>query len=216
MSKLNDSTTLSMTRILATLAIFFAIPYAVDALNMFLQNATISTTVILHTVTLLLVVLNFDVLEIHFKRLKRNFSDFVFFFILSVIIIELIFFFNHHWLHAALWIPEKEVLRNYIFFAPTMALAYSFSYAISFVIAFKAMTDRFKVYIGEKLIIFFSGVLFGLFVALSQSSLSLDQLIPLFIYYSLISAVTSYTYNQTHSIFTMACSYGVVLLINLL
>lgn len=216
MSKLNDSTTLSMTRILATLAIFFAFPYAIDALNMFLQNGTISATVVLHTVTLLLVVLNFDVLEIHFKRLKRNFSDFVFFFILSIVLIELIFFFNNHWLHAAIWVPEKEVMANYIFFAPTMALAYSFSYAISFVISFKAITDRFKVHIGEKLIIFFSGVLFGLFVALSQSSLSLDQLIPLFIYYSLISAVTSYTYNQTHSIFTMACGYGVVLLINLL
>ncbi len=213
----NQSTSLSIQRILMTLALYFIMPWGARLLDILLQNQTISQTVMLHTITLLLVILNFDILDLHARRLKGKIGDFLFFSILALFCTSLIAFFNQQWLHASVWTPQEEVLHTYTFFIPTILLAYSFSYAVSFMITFKSITDRFKIQLGEKLIIFFSGVFVGLFAALSQCpQWQLSTFIPLFIYFTLISIIGSYTYNQTHSILPMILGYGLSLMLWLL
>lgn len=210
---MTKSTHLSIPRILMTLVLFLIMPYAIKAVNTMIQSQTISGTVILHTLTLILVIMNFDVLEVHYQRLKGKLGDFILFTLIGIALIGFITYLNSQWIHALLWKPEKEVLSSYAFFAPTVALAYSFSYSFSFMLAFKAFTDRFKVHIGELIIIFVSGISFGLLVAFSQSNLQMNYFISSFIYNTLITLVASYIYNQTNSILPVAISYGIVLLV---
>lgn len=211
---MTNSTSLSMPRILLTLLVFASVHYAVDAVDIMIQNEVISYTLIIHSCTLILAILNMDVLELHTQRLKGKTSDTLLFTIVALILCAGINYIDTIWLHARMTSLNLTEVSSYSFFNLTFLLAYSFSWAISFVIAFKAITDHFKIRISEQWIILFSGVLFGAFTALVHSpAFTLEALGPRFIYFFLISIVSSYTYNQTNSILPMGFGYGLALLL---
>lgn len=214
---MTNSTSLSLTRIFITLAIFFVVPYAADAADLMLNNLVISRTLALNTCAIIVILLNFDVLQLHARRLKENIFDAALFTLLAALLCAAVTLINKNWLLAEIWSFEMAEMSQYSFFFFTMLIAYSFSFSFSFILAFKAITDRFKVRVSEKLIIVFSGVLFGAFMALSMAqSLNPSLLLRMFGYYFLISVIASYTYNQTHSLLPMGFGYGLVLLIALL
>jgi len=211
---MTNSTSLSIPRILLTLIVFASVHYAVDAVDMMIQNETISYTLVIHSCTLILTILNLDVLELHANRLKGKTSDTVLFIFVAAILCLGINYVDTTWLHARMTALNLAEVSNYSFFYLTFILAYSFSWALSFVIAFKAITDHFKIRISEQWIILFSGVLFGAFTAVVHSPvMTLEVLGPRFIYFFLVSIVTSYTYNQTNSILPMGFGYGLALLL---
>lgn len=213
-----NSTKLSTLRILIVALIYITIPFASKAVGNILTEQTIAETLVLCTASLILIVMNFDVLELHAKRLHKKLDDFFLFFAVTLFLCAFIFYINQNWLHVEIGFPEHEIIEHYLFFAPTIIFAYSYGTAFCFMIAFKALTDRFKVTAGEKTIILLSGILFGLVNALSYSMLAFDTttFFASWLYYGLLSMIASYSYNQTHSILPMAVGYGTLLLLLLL
>lgn len=210
-----NSTKLSTLRIFIVALIYIAIPFAAEIIGNILTDKTIAETLVLCTASLILIVMNFDVLELHAKRLHNKIGDFILFIAVTLFLSAFIFFINQNFLHVAIWAPNPEAISHYLFFTPTIIFAYTYGTSFCFMIAFKALTDRFKVTVGEKTIIFLSGILFGAITTLSFCLFVFDftTILTSFIYYGLLSIVASYSYNQTHSILPMAFGYGTMLLL---
>lgn len=208
-----NSTKLSTLRILIVALIYITIPFMAEIIGNILTEQTIAETLVLCTASLILIVMNFDVLELHAKRLHKKMDDFLLFFAVSLFLCAFVFYINQNWLHVAIWMPEQEIISHYIFFAPTIILAYSYGTSFCFMLAFKALTDRFKVTVGEKTIILLSGILFGAVTTFSYCIIdfSFITICTSLLYYGLLSMIASYSYNQTHSILPMALGYGTML-----
>ena len=213
---MKNSTHLSILRILITATLFFAIPFMIPILSDFVTSPTIAATVIIHSVTVFLVISNFDILDLHFKRIRNQLQDVLLYAFFGFLLFFAAILLNHYLFLAPVLVPDLEIIKAYPFFSITIFLAYSFCWSTCFSIAFKAITDRFKVRIGEKIIILFSGILFGLLIAIAFSNFQWELLLRGFIYYFSISIITSYLYNQTHSIIIIIVSYGLAILVSLL
>ncbi len=213
---MEKSTNLSVIQILITLILFFGWPYVATLLAGQLENFTIAATFTIHTITLILVVMNFHVFELHYRRIQNKKKETLLFIVVGFILSCAVTIINELFSKGFIFTPELATLKQYSFFYITIILAYTLCYAICFGITFKCFTDRFKVRIGEKAVILGSGLLFGFFVAITQQGLEWPLLLYSFGYNFLISLITAYLYNQTNSILPMIISFSLTLFLNIL
>ncbi len=210
---MNSPTKIPLWQIFINLGLFFLIPSAINYTNNFTLNTTISTTFVIHTISLILIILNFKTLETHIHRFSANLKDGVYFSVIALVILLIINFVNVRWIQAPIWIPEREVLNSYLLFSPIIILAYTFTYATLFLIVFKSLTDRLKISGNEKIIIALSGISFAIFASVTYLPVTGAALIPNITYIFLISTCTSYIYNQTNTFVPMLIAYGTFLTI---
>ena len=211
-----NKTTIPFPKILISLVIYFALPLSAVWLNRFVDSLTITYALIYSATALILVIINWNVFNLHLQRFSQNIKDCLLFTLICLIAIIVLHLGYHYILQPGGMIIEREILLHYTFFIPAMVLAYSVCYAVSFTLAFKIFVDRIHLQVNESMTILITGFLFGLLCTAGLLPSSFDQFLRLFGYFFLTSTLASYAYNQTHSIIPMTLAYSLVLLGNIL
>ncbi len=211
-----NKTSISIFKIIVTLCAFASIPFIAQLVDLVVNNETLSFTATLHTVNFIIVMLNYNTVEIHVTRVKENFNDFLIFTLIGLVILFGLFYCNEQWFHAGILMPNFDNLVGYELFIPLIYLAYSYAFSSCFVFTFKCFTDRFQVKSNELVIILVSGFSYGLLVSLLMVALTSTSLALNFIFYFIVSTLSAYTYNQSRSLIPMMIAYGTVLFITML
>ena len=210
------NTTIPVTKVLISLLIYFILPFSAPWLNQFVDSLTITYCVIYSAITFLLTAFNWNVVQVHIQRYREDLKDCMLFTVIAIILLVIMQIIYTLFVHPAKPVLEQTILLHYSFFTPIMVLVFSIGYSFSFTLAFKIFVDRIHLNVSESMTILISGVVFGFLCALTQMPSGFDPFFRFFFYYFFISALASYIYNQTHSLFPMTLAYGLVLLVNVI
>ena len=210
------NTTIPITKVLLSLLIYFILPLCGPWLNQFVDSYTITYCLIYSAITFLLAALNWKVVQVHIQRFTENLKDGILFTVIAILVLLVMQFIYALFVHPVRPVLEQTIMMHYSFFTPIMVLVFSFGYSFSFTLAFKIFFDRIHLNVNESMTILISGVLFGFLCALIQMPSGFDPFFRFFFYYFFISTLSSYIYNQTHSLIPMTLGYGLVLLGNVI
>ncbi len=212
-----QSTTLSIKRIIITVCYFLIVPIVTPLLNMIINNELVSYTFAVNLSGLLILIQNWDLLALHAKRLKEDVKESIFFFFVGIILITGLFYLNSLYLHAFVPIIDIEQAQAFSLFNGIFFLAHSFVFALIYVVTFKCVTDRLKLKHAEIVVILLSGFLFALLFTVTYIPFDLIAWLKGYLFYFVITLVISYLYNQTRSFLPGMIGLAVALfIINLL
>ncbi|MEG0168613.1 hypothetical protein [Anaerorhabdus sp.] len=213
----NQSTTLPYSRIILSICFFLIVPIFSPLINMVIQNQLIAYTFTVSLSGLLLMIQNWDLLEIHGKRFKDDSKEATFFTILGILVLSFIVWANHTYLKAFLPFIDPEILSSFTWFIIPIFLVNTFVFAMNYVLVFKCVTDRLKLKHAEAVVILLSGFLFALLFTVTYIPFDVIAWLKGYLFYFIITVIISYLYNQTHSFLPGMISFGFVLfLFNLL
>ena len=204
--------TLSVRRIIITILLFALIPLLFPILNHFIENKTISYTVLVNVIACIVFIYDYDLLALHYNRVKKNAKESLIFYFIGLIFYSILFTVNHFFIKGYLPYIDPKIVRSYMVAAPLMYIAYTFIFSILISICYKCLTDRLIIKDKEPLVITFSGVLFGLLFTVAFVPFSWEMWIRSFILISIQVAFLSYSYNQTTSFLPGAIAMGTILL----
>lgn len=206
------NTTLTFKRILISLLIFFIVPILNPLLNTVIKDSMISHTLLTNLAGFILMVINWDLLQIHAKRFASDIKEALFFTFIGIILLGISFTVNHMFLHAYVPVVNSESFNSFILFSIPILLAYSFVFAMNYVIAFKCITDRLNIKQAEITTIFLSGFLFSLLFTIFFVPFDLISWLKSYLFYLAITTIISYLYNQTKSFLPGLIALGTILL----
>ncbi|MCI5772988.1 MAG: hypothetical protein MR210_00310 [Erysipelotrichaceae bacterium] len=204
--------TLTLKRIIITIALFALIPILFPFLNQILDSKTITYTVLVNVIGCIVFIYDYDLLALHYNRVKKNAKESLIYFLVGLVFYSVLFFINEYFLHGYLPHVNPHYVKSYIFGAPFMYLAYTYTFAILTSICYKSLTDHLSIKDKEFVVILFSGLLFGLLYTVAFVPFSKDMWIASYILISIQVGYLSYSYNQTTSFLPGAIAMGTVLL----
>lgn len=191
--------TLSVRRILLTMAILLLVPVLRRVVSMFISVDAIADMFSLNITAWILIVYDWNLLGVHYNRAKDHISEAILWTMIGIVILSIWLFVNERFLKAPLPIDHVKEAAAYTGALPPILIAYSFSQAAIINIGFKCMTDHLNVRSQEVLAILLSGFAFGLYYTLLFTPGSLQVFIPMYLYNILAIAFLAYLYNQSHS-----------------
>lgn len=209
------SSSLSIRRILISLALFAMIPLLSRFLNHYIRNETLCTMFALNLGAASLIMYDWNLFGLHWNRFKKHFGESMLWSVIGFAALGLWFYFNQHLLHGSALLPDKETLSRYPLAVPVILAAFSFSQSEVVNMTFKCLTDHFKIQTQEAVVILMSGFLFGLCFTLAEISypISLAEFIPSYLYNVVLVTILSYLYNQSGNLMPGILSMGTVYLI---
>ena len=212
---------LTLLKIIVCCLLFFCIPLLTDQLTLLAESRTIALTLSISTAAMFLIFTNHQLAALHFKRFLANLKENAIYAVFSALYVCALFYLGQRFFLFESEIIDFQVLSQYPFFAPLILITYTFSYSFCFNIVFKLLTDKLHFKSGPYITILVSGLLFGVFLSLSQFALlpTLKGQFDLLFFTKglimnfLISLCTSYCYNQTSSIVSMTLGFTAALMI---
>ena len=212
---------LTWIKIIICTLVFFCIPAGCMMLNSFEQSRTVAMTLTLNTAALIMIGLNHQLAALHVRRFASNLKENLIYVVFSALFVWAIGYLSGRFFSFQTEVIDPEILSSYPFFAPTILIAYTLSYAFCFNTVFKLMTDKLHPHTEPQIVILISGLLFGMTITLSQFALipllkgTFDVMIFLkgFVVNFLLSLCCSYCYNQTRSIVSMTLGMSLASLI---
>lgn len=209
------SSSLSIRRILISLAIFAMIPLLSRFLNQYILNETLCTMFALNLGAAALIMYDWNLFGLHWNRFKNHLAESLLWAVIGFAALGLWFFFNQRLLHGSVLLPDKDTLARYPLAVPVILAAFSFSQSAVVNMTFKCLTDHFKIQTQEAVVILMSGFLFGLCFTLAEVSypISLTVFVPGYFYNVVLVTILSYLYNQSGNLMPGILSMGTVYLI---
>ena len=208
-----SKTTLTYKRIILSMIIFFIIPLLFPVLNYFLNDETITYTCLINVFTAILMIYDYNLVALHYNRIKKNFKECLLYDLVGIIIFALIFVFNHFLLHGSFLTIDPHIFKKYYGGAILMLFAYCLMLPIAMSICYKCLTDRLNIKSQELMVILFSGLFFGLLFTIAFVPYDINLWIRSYILNALITSVLSYIYNHSTSFLVSALSLATVLLV---
>lgn len=195
----STQSTLSVKRILLTMAILLLVPVFRRVVSMFISIEAIADMFSLNITAWILILYDWNLLGVHYNRAKDHIGEAVLWTVIGTVFLSIWLFVSERFLKAPLPIDHVTEAAAYPGALPPVLIAYSFSQAALINIGFKCMTDHFNVRSQEVLVILLSGFAFGLYYTLLFTPASLHIFIPVYLYNILAIAFSAYLYNQSHS-----------------
>lgn len=211
----NTLSSLSTRRIIISLIIFFLIPLTAYVLDIFISDYDLSLMLSMNVLTSVLIIYNWELVEIHYNRAKGNLPDTILFFVIGLILIRLCAWFGMSFLKITPLFPSPETAARYPYAIPPLLAAFSFMEAALVNISFKCITDHLDVRSREIQAILISGILFGFVftAAFMPRPFSLNILFRTYLYNLVLVSILSYLYNQSNSLIPGVLSMGCVYLL---
>ena len=189
------------------------IPVLFPVLNYFLNDETITYTVLINIFGCILFIYDYNLIALHYNRIKKNFNECAIFYVVGLVVFGLIFALNHYLIKGNIFTVDPHIVNKYPFGALTMLIAYTFVFYLEISICYKCMTDRLNIKSQEILVILFSGMFFGLLFTVAFTPLHLETLVRTYIINAILVTLLSYSYNQTTSFIPGALALSTVALI---
>lgn len=208
-----SKSTLSIKRIIITIILSLLIPLLYPVLNYFIDNKTISYTILINIIGCIIFIYDYDLLALHYNRIKKNFKESIIFYFVGLIFFSILYAINHFFLKGYIPTIDPTLINNYIAAMPLFFIAYTFIMPILVNIFYKCLTDHLSIKDKETLVIAFSGIIFGLIFTIAFVPFSLNDWLRSFIFISIQVAFLSYSYNQSTSFLPGAMAMGTILLI---
>lgn len=199
-------------QIIISYIVFFLTPLSLNILNSYINNLTITTSLIYSFQALIIITTNYHLLKEHFNRFFKS-EDRLLFIILGILIFVIIFALNNSLIKSYFNRIDAYDYFKYIIFSPLFLISYAILFPINYCTIYKMITDKFSIKNLELVVIIISSILFSLLFVLFYVPFSIELYIRGFIFYFLITACISYLYNQTNSIATSIISFSVVSII---
>ncbi|MEG0177444.1 hypothetical protein [Anaerorhabdus sp.] len=209
----DKSTTLPFNRIILAICYFLIVPILSPLINILIQNQLISYTFAVSLSGLLLMIQNWDLLEIHAKRYKADFKEALFFTFVGAIILAFIIWVNSTYVHAYMPHLDKNIMIDFSWFVVPIVFINTFIFAMNYVIVFKCVTDHLKLQHAEIVVILLSGFIFALLFTVTYIPFEVIAWLKGYLFYFVITLVISYLYNQTHSFLPGMIGFGFVLMV---
>ncbi len=219
MSEEKVTTRLPLKTILISILLFILGAISWRIFDIFVDEINISKMISFNIFGSLLIIFNWSLLKIHKERINELNEKYLFFFI-DLILIGLLSWLAKSFLDCDLLIPDGLVLKSYGYARIGMLIAFSFIKAFFINISFKCMTDHFDIPNKELQVILISSIIFGLIMTIGFSDLSLSLLARTYLYNLLLTAIMSYSYNQTSSIlpgsFALTLVHIIIMLLSII
>jgi len=211
---------LTYIKIIVCSLIFFFVPYLTEILSSFVESRTISLTLVVSTAAMLLIFFNHQLAGLHWKRFLANLKENCVYILFSALYVWAVYYLSARFFFFQSESIDPLILKSYPFFAPMILITYTFSYSFCINIVFKLLTDKLHFKVEPQINILISGILFGLFLAVSQFAVlplisgQLDTLLFYkgFLVNFMISLCISYCYNQTSTVVPMTFGFTLALL----
>jgi hypothetical protein len=227
------ASTLSMRRILLSLAIIALSAVLSRTLNLFIDNQGITLMFGFNIAAWILILYDWNLIGVHYNRVKMSLFDSIAYFLIGFLIQFLWLYVDNRFLHGQTLLSQASLAFSYTAALPAVLAGFSFCQAALVNVGFKCMTDHLNVKGREFLAILVSGFGFGLyytllfmpslfFTALVDFSLTnfltlfFSTFVPAYLYNVIETAFLAYLYNQSHSIIPGIVSQGMVYLVFLL
>lgn len=208
-----QSSTLSIQHIIFTFCSFLIVPILTPLLNMVIHNEVITYTFTLNLAGLLILIRNWNLISLHAQRLKEEKHEAIFFFGIGLLLFTLLFIGNQLYLDAFAPIIKIQLIQSFSLFYLIFFTAFTYIFALIFVVTFKCVTDRLNLKNAEMVVILLSGFLFSLIFTICYIPFNLIEWLKGYLFYFFVTSVISYLYNQTRSIIPGLLSLGTALLI---
>ena len=203
---------LSNKRIIVSLLMIFFLRPLAEGIRFLTGDSTLGWMFALNILGSLLIIYDWNLFGIHYNRAKSNKGDFMIFFGLGLFLIGTWAAVDIRFLGGNIPLPESTLLKNDLFAVPAVFAAFSFLQSTIVNIGFKCLTDHLKVRSNELLIIFLSGILFGLVYTIVFLPVQ-PALIPRTLLYNIVLLwILSYLYNQSNSFMPGLCAMTVIYL----
>ncbi|MCF0115141.1 MAG: hypothetical protein HUJ56_07300 [Erysipelotrichaceae bacterium] len=207
------SSTLSLKRIIYTTILFLGIPILSKWINQFIQNETISYTMVINIIGCILVMYNWNLIGIHYNRTKYNLKESLLYFIIGIIGITVWFLFNLAYIKGAVLTPDIATLQTYPAGIPIIFLAYGFVLPILTSMTAKCLTDRLPIKTLELQVIIVTGFAFSLFYVAFYVPIGIASWAQGYVFYTVLFMFISYLYNQSSSLLPGTAAYSLVLIV---
>lgn len=195
----SSQSTLSVRRILLTMAILLLVPVLRKVISTFLSIDAIIDMFSLNITAWVMILYDWNLLGVHYNRAKDHRKEAVLWALVGIVFLSLWLYVNEHFLKTSLPMDRIRESASYTGALPPILIAYSFSQAAIINIGFKCMTDHLNVRNQEILAILLSGFAFGLYYTLLFTPGSLSSFIPMYLYNIVSISFLAYLYNQSHS-----------------
>lgn len=192
--------TLSIKRIVISIALFVLTPIVAHLLNIALGQYDISLMFALNLSATILIMYNWNLFGIHYNRAKYNLNDTVIYAIIAFILFTAWTYISNTYLKCIVIIPNSTVLLRYGYARIGMFIAYSFSEASLISIVEKCATDHLEIRHHELQVILLSGISIGVLTTLLfLPSTNILTICTTLLYNVVTCTILSYLYNQSHS-----------------
>ncbi len=221
---MKNHTYLTYIKIIVCCLMFFFVPCLTELLSSIVESRTISLTFVVSTAAMLLIFSNHQLAGLHWKRFTANFKEHSIYILFSALFVWAVYYLSQRFFSFQMETIDPLIIKSYPFFAPLVIITYTFSYAFCFNIVFKLLTDKIHLKVEPQITILVSGILFGLFLAISQFAVLplLNSQFDLTIFGKglcvnfLLSLCTSYCYNQTSTVVPMTLGFTLATLLMIL
>ena len=210
---LQTETTLSYKRIFISVLLLVMIPVSATLVNRFVDQYDISLMFSFNMIASVMIMYDWSLLSTHFERSRKNIVDTFLFIFIGFMLITGWLYLGINYLKIYPVIPDTSVLVAYGYARPGMLIAYSVMSAASFGICFKCITDRINVHNKEFQTILLSGLLYGLVYTLIFTPWQPFLLARAYLFYTILTILFAYLYNQTHTIIPGIISLSIVYLL---
>ena len=109
------SSSLSIRRILISLAIFAMIPLLSRFLNQYILNETLCTMFALNLGAAALIMYDWNLFGLHWNRFKNHLAESLLWAVIGFAALGLWFFFNQRLLHGSVLLPDKDMMSGFLF-----------------------------------------------------------------------------------------------------
>lgn len=209
---MNQSYKINFFNFSISILTFFMLPLSIPTLISFTNNLTISYALIFSLQALIIITINYKMIEVHFKRFLKN-KENIIFILFGIVLFTSVLLLNMNLIKGYLPSIDFFTLKRFFLFSPFIVISFTIFFPISYCVTYKILTDKIEIANIEILIIFLTSLVFGALVSLTYVPFSVDGFLRSFLFYSFISGVLSYLYNQTNSLTTSYISFAIVLLI---
>lgn len=205
--------TLSLKRTIVSVVLLLSIPFLFPFIDKYVQNSTITYTFLFNFIGCILFIYDYDLIALHYNRIKKNLKDSFLFYILSLILFAIIIVLNHFFIHGLIFTVDYQTFHTYYAGNFLMLLAYGPVFALGISLFYKCITDRLIVKNKELLIILFSGLIASLLFTICYVPFDIVNWSQTYLLYNMIIITLSYTYNQTTSFLPGAMGLATILVI---
>ncbi|MCI6271537.1 MAG: hypothetical protein MR601_01175 [Erysipelotrichaceae bacterium] len=210
---METKSSLTFKRILITSLFYFLTPFFVGLVNKFIDNLTISYTLIFSIVGFFNITYNWDLFALHYNRSKKAIGDTIFFTLVALASMGLLTYLNINYIYGYIIMSDRSTLLTYYGGAPLILIVFCFIFSFNTAITFKCILDRIKISSSTIQLILFSGLMFALLFNITYLPLDINTQVSSFLFYSILYMIFSYIYNQTRSILPSIISLSIILFI---
>jgi len=199
---------LSLKRIVISLLILFSFPLLKSAVKQLAREETLATAFSFNLIGCILLIYDWELVAVHYKRAKKNFSATVTWMFIGILLIGIWLFTGKYLLQAKIILPEEVSLQNSLMVLIAALPAYTLLQASIIHVSFKCITDHLSVHQREELVILLSGFLFGPIYTLLFFPYTLEIFAPTLLYNIVLIVILSYLYNQSGNLVSGTLAMG--------